>query len=98
MRAAVRELNKRIKETPLAYLHAKNKLDMNIAFQGRLIEAEQSARETLNESIGLTGKASGTTADCIINLGEILLMQGRLVDSEKLLRKGVFLFEESRYC
>ena len=92
-RGAVNILQKYIKKYPLVYLHNKGRLDMNLAHQGRLVEAELGARETLNETIGLTGRMSGTTADSIINLGKILLMQGRLADAEKLFRSGIHIFE-----
>lgn len=94
-REAARLLKLKVKKHPLVYLHNKGRLDMNLAFQGRLIEAEMGARVTLNESIGLTGKISGTTADSIVNLGEILAMQGRLEDAEQLIRKGLDLFEQA---
>lgn len=94
-REAARLLKLKVKKHPLVYLHNKGRLDMNLAFQGRLIEAEMGARDTLNESIGLTGKSSGTTADSIVHLGEILAMQGRLEDAEQLIRKGLDLFEQA---
>jgi len=94
-REAARLLKLKVEKYPLVYLHNKGRLDMNLAFQGRLIEAEMGARETLSESIGLTGKSSGTTADSIVHLGEILAMQGRLEDAEQLIRKGLDLFEQA---
>lgn len=94
-RGAIKGMRKYIKNLPLVYLHNKGRLDMNLAYQGRLIEAELEARETLKETIGLTGKMSGTTADILLNLGEILLMQGRLEDAEKLIRAGIRIFEAS---
>jgi len=94
-REAARLLKLKVKKHPMVYLHNKGRLDMNLAYQGRLIEAEMGARDTLNESIGLTGKSSGTTADSIVHLGEILAMQGRLEDAEQLVRKGLDLFEQA---
>lgn len=94
-REAARLLKLKVKKHPMVYLHNKGRLDMNLAYQGRLIAAEMGARDTLNESIGLTGISSGTTADCIVHLGEILAMQGRLEDAEQLIRKGLDLFEQA---
>jgi len=94
-REAARLLKLKVKQHPMVYLHNKGRLDMNLAFQGRLIEAEMGARDTLSESIGLTGQTSGTTADSIVHLGEILAMQGRLEEAEQLIRKGLELFEQA---
>lgn len=88
-RGAVRLLESKKRSKPLVYLHNKGRLDMNLAYQGRLLEAEFGARETVRESIALTGRLSGTTADLVINLGQILLMQGRVDDARKLVDLGV---------
>jgi CHAT domain-containing protein len=64
---------------------AKVQLAMNLAHQGRLLEAELEIRDSLKEAIGLTGSASGETARTLSRFGDILLMQGRFEDAEKVL-------------
>jgi len=70
-------------------------LCMNLAYQERLFEAEQIARETLTAAFANTGRASTLAGEYIALLGEILLRQGRLNDAEKLLTAGHRLIQDS---
>lgn len=88
-RNAVAYLARNKDRFPLVYLHNKGGLDKSIARQGRLLEAEISARETLRESISMTGKLSGGTSDLLMNLGQILAMSGRSEDARKLMTVGL---------
>lgn len=57
--------------------------------QDRLIEAELEIRKALNESVGLSGNKSFSTAVLLADLAEILQAQGRLQDAEKLLKAAI---------
>jgi CHAT domain-containing protein len=69
---------------PRQYIYCISWLAQSLAKQGRLIEAEFEARRALNAALGLAGNSSAVTARTIGVLGEILLAQGRLKDSERL--------------
>ncbi|MBC8430739.1 MAG: CHAT domain-containing protein [Desulfobacterales bacterium] len=65
----------------------------NLAKQGKLIEAEQVARETLKESIAICGKESGYTGKVVGQLAGIKLAQGNLTDAEKLAHALIRVYE-----
>lgn len=77
------------------YLKGREKLAINLANQGRLIEAELEARETLKQAIGYSGKESGLSGDMLGCLGYILLKQSRFEDAEKLVRAQIRIYEAS---
>lgn len=79
--------------SPRGYLKDREKLAKNLAKQGRLIEAELVARETLKEVIGYSGKDSGLSGDMLGSLGGILLRQSRFEDAEKLARARIRIYE-----
>ncbi len=70
-----------IKRFPRSYLMARTRLAMNLLNQGRFVEAELEARETLKESIAIGGKESEMTGKILSSLGIIFLSQGRLNDA-----------------
>ena len=59
-------------------------LAKNLTQQGRLVEAEMVARDTLKDSIGLCGKNSAYTGKTVGCLAAIRLTQGYMDDAEKL--------------
>jgi len=65
----------------------------NLSQQGRLVEAELVARETLKKSIGLSGKDSVITAKTIGCLADIKLAQGHVDDANKLGHSVIRIFE-----
>lgn len=81
--------------SPRGYLKDREKLAGNLAKQGRLIEAELEARETLKEVIGYSGRQSGLSGDTLGRLGAILLKQGRFEDADKLARAQIHIYEAS---
>ncbi|MFH1857975.1 MAG: tetratricopeptide repeat protein [Candidatus Omnitrophota bacterium] len=81
------------KAFPRAYLMRRLNLAMNLLWQGRFVEAELEARETLKESIGLGGKESATTGRSLFMLGRIYGRQGRLNDAEDMTRAAIRALE-----
>jgi CHAT domain-containing protein len=72
-----------------SYINHRENLTLNLAQQGRLVEAELEARETLKAAIKHTGKFSGATGEMLGTFGHILLLQGRLTDAEKISREVI---------
>ena len=70
-------------------------LARNLKRQGHLLEAELEARQALKEIIGYAGKESEIVGATIGDLGDILQSQGRLKESEKLMRTGIQIIEKS---
>ena len=67
-RIAVKIFDKQFKtKNRKGYFTFKRKLAMNLAAQGRFVEAEIELREVLTEAIGLTGKTSIETARIWMN-------------------------------
>ena len=83
------------KESPAGYTAERLKLAINLANQGKLIEAEIEARHALKERIGLAGLDSSGTGGAIVALGGILNKQGRLSEAEKLIKAGIRIMEQS---
>jgi len=79
---------------PRQYIYSISWLAQSLAKQGRLIEAEFETRRALNAALGLAGNSSAVTARTIGALGEILLAQERLKDSEQLARARVRIYED----
>jgi CHAT domain-containing protein len=82
-------------EFPFVYIAHRLKLANNLSRQGRLLEAEVEIREALEQSIAHGGKDSGLTGGIVEHLGNILLLQGRLEDAEKILNAGIRVLEAS---
>jgi CHAT domain-containing protein len=82
-------------ENRKGYFIFKRKLAMNLANQGRLVEAEIELREVLKEAVGMSGKTSIETARTLLNFGRVLRRQGRLEDAEKMLLAGINNIEAS---
>ncbi|MBW1799904.1 MAG: CHAT domain-containing protein [Deltaproteobacteria bacterium] len=80
-----------------AYFYYKCSLAINLAQQGRLLEAELEIREVLKEVLGLAGRESGEIARIFVRFGEILLMQGRFEDTKKLMLSAIRILEASGF-
>lgn len=80
-----------------AYILFRGALAINLARQGRLLEAELEIRETIKEAIGFAGRASRDTAKALSRFGEILMMQGRFADAEKVLNVCLRMLESSGF-
>jgi CHAT domain-containing protein len=76
-------------EYPISYIVAKIYLVHNLKNQGRLVEAELEARETLKEALGVLGRDSEIAGSTIGDLGEIILRQDRVFEAENLMRAGI---------
>ena len=76
-----------------SYINHRENLTLNLAHQGRLVEAELEARETLKEAIRHTGKLSGATGETLRTFGRILLQQGRLADAATIFQEVIRIFE-----
>ncbi len=74
---------------PAIYILSRYHLTNNLKLQGRFLEAEAQIRETLKLSIGLSGKYSNITATVLRQLGEILLLQGRLEDAKQIFKASI---------
>ncbi|MGD8688194.1 MAG: CHAT domain-containing protein, partial [Syntrophobacterales bacterium] len=70
-------------------------LARNLKRQGHLLEAELEARQALKDVVGYGGKESEAVGGTIGDLGDILQRQGRLKESEKLMRTGIRIVEKS---
>ena len=70
---------------PFGYIVARMNLTENLRNQDSLVEAEVEARDTL-KAMGAIDKESEAFGHEVGELGIILLRQGRLQDSEKLMR------------
>jgi CHAT domain-containing protein len=82
------------KNHPRIYIYNISWLARSLARQGRLVEAEIEARRALNAALGHAGNKSAVTARTMGVLGEILLTQGRVKDSEKLALARVRIYED----
>ena len=60
-----------------------------------MLEAELEARQALKDVVGYGGKESEAVGGTIGDLGDILQSQGRLKESEKLMRTGIRIIEKS---
>ncbi len=70
-------------------------LARNLMNQGRYVEAELEVRETLKESIGLSGINSETNGTFLQDLGNIYYSQGRIDDAEAIFREAYRIIEAS---
>ena len=83
------------RQYPMAYIVAGVYLARNLKNQGRLVEAEWEARETLKEALGMLGRDSEVFGSIIGDLGEVLLRQGRLAEAENLMRAAIQTMAEA---
>jgi CHAT domain-containing protein len=74
---------------------ARIKLANNLTEQDRIIEAELEIRKCIIELAELFGKESPIVGDSLALLGKTLLEQGRIEDTEKLLRTSIKIFQSS---
>lgn len=65
---------------------SQQRLAVNLVAQGRSAEAEVLLRDTLAESLQVSGLGHGPVRMAMLVLGKMRLQQGRLVDAEQLLR------------
>jgi len=80
-------------DSPKGYITHRSRLALNLAEQGRLIEAELEARKALKQALGFAGKESAIPARAIGVLGKIMLTQGRFEDAEKLAQTRIRIYE-----
>jgi CHAT domain-containing protein/predicted negative regulator of RcsB-dependent stress response len=80
------------KKEPFYYAVHKIYLTRNLKNQDRLVEAEVEARDALKKMAALD-KESGIFGNGVGELGIILLRQGRLQDSEKLMLAALRIME-----
>jgi len=80
---------------PRAYFNRRHYMTQNLRNQGRYMEAELEARETLKESIGLSGIHSETTGKLLRELGSIYYSQGRINDAETIFKEAYRITEAS---
>ncbi|MFC1824492.1 CHAT domain-containing protein [Thermodesulfobacteriota bacterium] len=73
-------------EYPRHFARAKSDMAKNLYFQGRFVEAEVQARQSLMETFKLHGNKSFRSHSIAILLSEILSKQGRYRDAELLLK------------
>jgi CHAT domain-containing protein len=78
------------RETSLDF--ARRDLALNLARQGRLIEAEVEARRALVTEIHMRGSASDEVAQLVMSLGAIIADEGRYADAEKLDRAALEIY------
>ncbi len=67
-------------------------LSLNLARQGRLIEAEVAARKALLGELHMRGSASDEVAIMVMNLGAVIADQGRNAEAEKLDRAAIDIY------
>ncbi|MGD9306057.1 MAG: CHAT domain-containing protein [Desulfobacterales bacterium] len=80
-----------------SYINHRENLALNLASQGRLVEAEMEARGALREAIRHTGKLSGATGEMLGTFGQILLRQGRLSEAQKIFQEVIRIFEKLEF-
>jgi CHAT domain-containing protein/Flp pilus assembly protein TadD len=81
-------------KNPYSYAIHRLYLTRNLKNQDRLVEAEVEARNTL-KALDAIGKETGIFGHVIGELGIILLKQGRLQDSEKLMHAALGIMEKA---
>jgi CHAT domain-containing protein len=69
---------------PGVFLFKRSALAFDLSMQGKFAEAEVEARGTIQESMGLAGKAGDVTSQAVGVLAGIMLNQGRYEEAEKL--------------
>jgi CHAT domain-containing protein len=77
------------------YFSCKRGLAMNLAYQGRFVEAEIELRDVLKETIGLSGRDSIETGITLADFGVVLSLQGRDEDAQKLVMAAISNLEAS---
>jgi CHAT domain-containing protein len=80
---------------PIGPIFYRAYLAQTLKNQNRLVEAEFEIRAALKAMAALD-RNSEIFGSFIIELGEILLRQGRLQDAEKIMRAGLAVMEESQ--
>jgi CHAT domain-containing protein len=71
---------------------ARRDLALNLARQGRLIEAEVEARQALLSELHMRGSGSDEVAQLVISLGAVIADEGRYADAEKLHRAAIAIY------
>lgn len=80
-------------KNPYSYIIQRIYLTRNLKNQDRLVEAEVEARDTL-KAMDAIDRESELFGHVVGELGIILLKQGRLQDSEKLIRAALHIMEK----
>ena len=79
---------------PLEIFHSLKDLARNLMRQGRLMEAEITAREGLLGVLGISGKYTIAAAEYVQGLAQVLEAQGRHEDSASLLRAAIEIYQK----
>jgi len=78
---------------PSVSIDEKGKLALNLLNQKRLVEAEITARQVIEESTRLSGMESAYVINYLQVLAEIFLAQGRLKHAEEIIKVALQLHE-----
>ena len=97
IRKSIDTFSSRGKYIPSEIIDHRVWLVNNLVIQGRLLEAELEARQTLKEAVQYGGIGSNMTWKTLDVLGKVLLSQGRLEDAEELIRAEIRLLEDSGF-
>ncbi|TET87602.1 MAG: CHAT domain-containing protein [Desulfobacteraceae bacterium] len=97
VRKSIDTFSSRRKYRPTEVIGHRVWLVNNLVSQGRLLEAELEARQTLKEAVQYGGIGSNMTLKALDALGKVVLAQGRLEDAEKLIRTEIRLLEDSGF-
>jgi CHAT domain-containing protein len=97
-RQAIEEQKNLMKKVPEAPLHIifnlQGDIALNLARQGRLLEAEVFARRSLIGTLSTYGKFKRTSANVVVKFGRILNAQGRHADAVKIYRETLSIFRK----
>ena len=80
---------------PRPSITARILLSRNLIIQGRYLEGEVEARQTIKEALGLGGIKSELTARTVQNLAVAMIAQGRLNEAEQLNQTAIRILESS---
>ncbi len=83
------------RDSPAFYTSHRLRLALNLAKQGKLIQAELGMRQSLKERMAYAGIGSELTGGTIVYLADVLNNQGRLTEAEKLAKAGIGIMEQS---
>ena len=97
IRKSIGTFSSRSKYKPTETIDHRVWLVNNLVSQGRLLEAELEARQTLKDAVQYGGIGSNMSWKALDALGKVVLAQGRLEDAEKLIRAEIRLLEASGF-
>ena len=97
LRAAEKTLkdNPEFKYGPIFREEVQSELARNLVRQGRLVEAEVEARNALSKTLARLGRYSPETALMLKPLAEVIGVQGRNAEAEKLARAVIDIYQQT---